>query len=85
MREDLSERTDRYLKSTSAALKRLKIIGIQDSVSQTKLDHVLELVKDYVNDARHYAEKQKPVTSLACVAYAEGLLDALKFLELVDF
>jgi hypothetical protein len=25
------------------------------------------------------------VTSLACIAYAEGLLDAIKFLELVDF
>lgn len=71
--------------STSAALRRLRMIRIQDSVSQAKLDHVLELVKGYVNDARHYAEKQKPVTSLACVAYAEGLLDALKFLELVDF
>jgi FAD synthetase len=38
-----------------------------------------------VKDARHYAEKGKSVTSLACIAYAEGLLDTLRFLELVDF
>jgi FAD synthetase len=49
------------------------------------LDYVLELVRGYVKDAQHYAEKRKSVTSLACIAYAEGLLDALKFLELADF
>lgn len=43
------------------------------------------MAQGYVKDARHYAEKQKPVTSLACVAYAEGLLDAIRFLELVEF
>ncbi|HEY4656886.1 MAG TPA: DUF357 domain-containing protein, partial [Candidatus Bathyarchaeia archaeon] len=38
----------------------------------------------YTRDAKHYVNAEKPVTSLACIAYAEGLLDALKFLELVD-
>ena len=32
-----------------------------------------------------HLEDKKPVTSLACIAYAEGLLDALKFLELIEF
>lgn len=54
-------------------------------VVRSQFDYVLELVIGYVKDARHYAEKRKPVTSLACIAYAEGLLDALKFLELADF
>jgi len=55
------------------------------TITQSQLDYVLELVKGYLKDAGHYTEKRKPVTSLACIAYAEGLLDTLKFLELVDF
>ena len=55
------------------------------TVSAPTLERVLELVRGYVKDAEHYANQQKPVTSLACISYAEGLLDAAKFLELVDF
>jgi hypothetical protein len=35
-----------------------------------------------VKDAKHYLENQKPTTSLVSIAYAEGLLDALVYLEL---
>jgi FAD synthetase len=63
----------------------MKTRKLPATVAQSQFDYILELVRGYVKDARHYAEKRKPVTSLACIAYAEGLLDALKFLELVDF
>ena len=85
MREDASERAERYLVTTSAALKQLKSKKLPGRVSESSLQHVLELVHGYVKDAKHYAENGKPVTSLACIAYAEGLLDAAKFLELVEF
>ena len=85
MRESASDRTTKYVEATSASLKRLRIKKLPASVAQSQFDYVLEMVRGYVKDARHYAEKRKPVTSLACIAYAEGLLDALKFLELVDF
>lgn len=55
------------------------------TVEEPKVRHVLEMAKGYVNDAKHYAKNRKPVTSLACVSYAEGLLDAMKFLELAEF
>ncbi|HZF21397.1 MAG TPA: DUF357 domain-containing protein [Dongiaceae bacterium] len=85
MRESASDRTEKYVEATSASLKRLKTGNLPATVAQSQFDHVLELVRGYVKDARHYAERRKPVTSLACIAYAEGLLDALKLLELVDF
>ncbi|HZY93583.1 MAG TPA: DUF357 domain-containing protein [Candidatus Bathyarchaeia archaeon] len=85
MRENARERTSRYVEMTSQSLKHLKIKKMPVEVSKSNLEHVLELVHGYVKDAKHYAGKQKPVTSLACVAYAEGLLDALRFLELADF
>ena len=85
MKESAEERTSKYLQVTSEALKRLKLRTIPVKVSAPSLERVLELVRAYVKDAEHYAIEQNPVTSLACVSYAEGLLDAVKFLELVDF
>jgi FAD synthetase len=85
LRESASDRSAKYVEATSASLKRLKIRKLPVTVGQAQYDYVLELVRGYVKDARHYAEKRKSVTSLACIAYAEGLLDTLKFLELVDF
>ena len=85
MRENAKERTSRYVETASQSLKHLKIKKMPVEVSKSNLDQVLDLVRGYVRDAKHYAEKRKPVTSLACVAYAEGLLDALKFLGLADF
>jgi FAD synthetase len=85
LRESASDRTAKYVEATSASLKRLRTKKLPTQVAQSQFDYVLEMVRRYVKDARHYAENRKPVTSLACIAYAEGLLDALKFLELVDF
>jgi FAD synthetase len=85
LRESASDRTAKYVEATLASLKRLRTKKLPAAVVQSQFDYVLEMVRGYVKDARHYAEKRKPVTSLACIAYAEGLLDALKFLELVDF
>jgi FAD synthetase len=85
LKESASDRTAKYVEATCASLKRLETRKLPATVAQSQFDHILELVRGYVKDARHYAEKRKPVTSLACIAYAEGLLDALKFLELVDF
>jgi hypothetical protein len=85
LRENARERTSKYVEMTSVSLKHLRIKKMPVEVSKRDLDHVLELVRGYVKDAKHYSGTRKPVTSLACVAYAEGLLDALKFLELADF
>jgi len=40
---------------------------------------IVELSSLYLNDAQYYLEKRDWFTSLACIAYAEGLLDALRF------
>ena len=85
MRESASSRTASYVATTLASLKRLRVKRMPRTVEQSRVDYVLEMVRGYVKDARHYAERKKHVTSLACVSYAEGLLDAIKFLELVDF
>ena len=84
MIEDARERASKYLDTTTQSLERLRSRELPALVSQKKFNLVLELAQGYVKDAEHYLTKKQPITSLACVAYAEGLLDALGFLELAD-
>jgi FAD synthetase len=85
MIEDAEQRSSKYLDTTTQSLSRIKRKKLPSNVPQEKVDKVMELVRGYTKDAKHYLERKKPVTSLACIAYAEGLLDALKALELIDF
>jgi len=85
MIEDAGQRSTKYLDTTTQSLDRVKRTKLPSRVSKDHVDKVMALVLDYSKDAKHYLETKKPVTSLACIAYAEGLLDALKFLELIEF
>jgi hypothetical protein len=85
MRERAGERAAKYLQATSMSLKTLRLRKSRTTIRSSQPDYVLELARDYARDAEHYLGDRKPVTALACVAYAEGLLDALKFLRLADF
>ncbi len=85
MREEARERAAKYLKTTSQSLKSLNLKKSRSSIDLPKTNYVLELARGYTRDAEHYLGNRKPVTALACIAYAEGLLDALKFLELAEF
>ena len=46
---------------------------------------VLEFAKAYLEDAKYYKKEKKFETSLVSIAYCEGLLDALKMLQMVKF
>jgi len=85
MRERAGERAAEYLRAMSQSLKSLKTEGKRKLVNATLTDHVSNLARDYTKDAKYYLDAQKPVTALACIAYAEGLLDALKLLRLAEF
>jgi hypothetical protein len=85
MRERAGERAAKYLDTTTNSLRVLKVKRDPGTVSSVQLARVSELARDYARDARHYLGDRKPVTALACIAYAEGLLDALKFLRLAEF
>jgi len=51
-------------------------------VEAANIAKVSDAIHRYLQDARFYLDNGKPTTSLASIAYAEGLLDALKFLTL---
>ena len=53
--------------------------------NQGKVTEVIEYAKRYLSDAKFYGDKQQYETGLVSVAYCEGMLDALRLLDLVEF
>lgn len=76
---DLEERARTYIAGLEEVLARIK---------PGKLDprhaRLVELAKAYLEDSKYYLEKRDAETALVTVAYAEGLLDALKFLGVLE-
>jgi FAD synthetase len=82
--EDPASRTQRYLKIIQSTLENQKFKNTDHEVQSGDIQKVLDTIHRYIKDAHYYLEHGKATTALASVAYAEGLLDALKFLELSE-
>lgn len=75
---------EKYTRGCRRVLAEMRVgegpwqLGVQEV--RSLVDHA----QRYLEDAEYYALDQRP-TALACVAYAEGVLDALKLLGLAEF
>ncbi len=72
------DRVEAYILNVELVLEQLK-----DKVDEP-YKRLLVLAKLYISDSKYYLERGDIITALACVAYAEGLLDALRHLGVVD-
>ncbi|HIC99610.1 MAG TPA: cytidylyltransferase family protein [Pyrodictiaceae archaeon] len=73
-------RVQAYIENVEQALQQLA-----EKRLEKPYEKLVELARLYVDDARYYLEKGDTFTALACVAYAEGLIDALRWLGVADF
>ncbi len=80
--EDPSERATKYIATLEKALQKLSPLTEDTTVETTNIAKVSDTIHRYLQDARFYLDNGKPTTSLASIAYAEGLLDAITFLRL---
>ena len=74
----------KYIKSAEEVLKKIKIKK-EATIKKEKINNVIKYARDYLNDAKYYKQQKKFETSLTSIAYCEGLLDALKLLDVVNF
>jgi FAD synthetase len=84
LNEDPASRARRYIANLMAELEKTSTVQEGTVVNRSNIDRVTEAIRRYLQDARHYLDQGRATTSLASVAYAEGLLDALTFLELAQ-
>jgi FAD synthetase len=85
MTDETESLAKKYISAVEAALKELKSNEYLSDSARDKSELIIDAAKRYMMDARYYLESGKKVTALASVSYAEGLLDALRMLELVSF
>lgn len=83
--EDPTERASRYIAALETQLSKLRPLSQDTVVKTSNIERTVDAINRYLQDAKFHLKDGKPVTSLASVAYAEGLLDALAFLKLGGF
>jgi FAD synthetase len=81
----ISELVSKYIRNTERVLAEMKVVQDLTHVDQKKVKRVVDHAKRYLGDAKYYEEREEFETSLASVAYCEGLLDALRLLGGVEF
>ncbi|MCS7107103.1 MAG: cytidylyltransferase family protein [Acidilobaceae archaeon] len=70
-------RAARYIENVERALESLRVRGEREGP-------LLDAVRRYLSDGKHYLNAGDEVTALAIASYAEGLLDALRYLGLAE-
>jgi hypothetical protein len=74
MEKEISrEKLDRYFDLTERGLAEVKAHVIEGKESEGK--EIVEMVSNYVSDARHFEEKGDWVNAFAALNYAHGWLD----------
>jgi len=81
----LEEMVTKYISNTERVFGEIKCVSSSMYLNEGKLESVIETAKRYLEDAKYYQGKSKLETSLASVAYCEGLLDALRLLGVLEF
>jgi len=81
----LRELTSKYIRNTESVFKELKLAQDVVVIDEEKIKGIIENARRYLDDSKYYEKENKLDTSLASVAYCEGLLDALRLLGVVEF
>ena len=77
------EKLEKYFKVTEEALSAAEKSGNRTSLSKER-DDMLDMVKRYISDARHFFEKGEWVDAFAALNYAHGWLDTGARLGIFD-
>lgn len=67
-------KVEKYFKLTSTALKKVKKSIIKGKENYAK--EIIDMVSNYLSDAKHFEEKQDLVNAFAALNYAHGWLDS---------
>ncbi len=81
----LEELVTKYMQNTEKVFPKIETTQGSMIIEKEKIENVIQTAEQYLEDAKYYRGKGKLETSLAAVAYCEGLLDALRLLGLIEF
>lgn len=84
LKPELDRLIDKYIAGCCGVRDEIKINPSTSPLTEAQIRGLLEHVDRYLADAEYYKADKKP-TALTSVAYAEGILDALRLLGIADF
>jgi hypothetical protein len=73
---DLEEKTDRYETMLAEALSAATVAAPSGTPLGDAADECEEMARSYLDDGRHFCERDDPVNALASFSYGYGWLDA---------
>lgn len=76
------EKLDKYFKLTSTALAEVKKNIIRGKENNAK--EIIDMVENYLSDAKHFESNQDFVNAFAALNYAHGWLDSGVRLDIFD-
>lgn len=76
------EKLNKYFNLTSTALEIVKKSIIQGKEAQAK--EIIEMVENYLSDAKHFENKKDFINAFAALNYAHGWLDSGVRLDVFD-
>jgi hypothetical protein len=68
------QKLEKYFNITETALKQVKKKIIRGKENYAK--EIIEMVENYLSDAKHFEKKQDFVNAFAAINYAHGWLDS---------
>jgi hypothetical protein len=75
MKEITKEKIEKYFKITEEALSEAEKSKNRTALAKER-DDMIDMIKRYVSDARHFYEKGDWVNAFSALSYAHGWLDA---------
>ncbi len=81
-KEITKEKLERYFDLSSKALEKVKEKIISGKEEYAK--EIIDMVENYLSDARHFQEKEDYVNAFAALNYAHGWLDSGVRLDVFD-
>ncbi len=83
--ETLEARASKYIMSAETAVRSLRTkIEEAQRKKVVNIEALLDAAERYIEDAKYYAAKGDLETALAAASYAEGLIDSLKYLGVIE-
>lgn len=82
----IHERVLKYINNVEYALKTIRLlVKNSTNITEERVRETIEYAKHYLEDTKHFYNRNQLETALVSIAYCEGLLDALRLLGVVDF
>ena len=77
-----SEKLEKYFQITEKALEKARKSIIKGKERYSK--EIIEMVENYLSDAKHFQNKKDFINSFAAINYAHGWLDSGVRLDIFD-